>query len=105
MIKYFFQRMLMVTLRFTRTQSLHLSGDRKINTVFLNIRNKVRKMAKTRKRYNQEPHLTQNTTWESNKNTINITNKSQEVSPIPAGDHKAAMNRCESMRSKTQKHK
>ena len=27
------------------------------------------------------------------KNTINITNKSQEVSPFPAGDHKAAMNR------------
>ena len=29
----------------------------------------------------------------------NITNKSQEVSPFPAGDHKAAMNRRESMRS------
>ena len=27
--------------------------------------------------------LTQDTTWESNKNTINI-NKSQEVSPLPA---------------------
>ena len=26
-------------------------------------------------------------------NTINATNKSQEVSPFPAGDHKAAMNR------------
>ena len=58
MIKYFFQRMLMVTLRFTRTQSSHLSGDRKINTVFLNILNKVRKMAKIRKGYNQVPHLT-----------------------------------------------
>ena len=34
-------------------------------------------MAKIRKRYNQVPHLTQDTTWESNKNTINITNKSQ----------------------------
>ena len=34
-----------------------------------------------------------------NKNTINITNKSQEVSPFPAGDQKAAMNRLESMRN------
>ena len=39
---------------------------------------KVRKMAKIRKRYNQVPHLTQDTTWDSHKNTINITNKSQE---------------------------
>ena len=51
---------------------------------------KVRKMAKIRNWYNQVPHLTQDTTWESNTTTINITNKSQEVSPFPAGDHKAA---------------
>ena len=36
---------------------------------------------------------------ESNKSTINITTKSQEVSPFPEGDHKAAMNRRESMRN------
>ena len=59
--------------------------------------NKVSKMAKIRKRYNQVTHLTQDTTWESDKNTINITNKCQDASPFPAGDHKAAMNRCESM--------
>ena len=59
----------------------------------------VRKTTKIRKRYNQVPHLTQDTTWESNKNTINITNKSQEDSPFPAGDPKAAMNRRESMRN------
>ena len=57
--------------------------------------NEVRKTAKSRKRYNQVPYLTQDTTMESNKNTINITNKSQEVNPFPAGDHKAAMNRHE----------
>ena len=61
---------------------------------------KVRKTAKIRKRYNQVPHLIQDTTWESSKNTINITNKSQEVSPFPAGDHKAAMNRRERHTSK-----
>ena len=58
--------------------------------------------AKIRKRYNKIPHLTQDTTWESNKNTINITNKSQEVSPIRVGDYKAAMHRRESMTQKTQ---
>ena len=51
----------------------------------------IRKTSKVRKRFNQVPHLTQVTTWESNKNTVNITNKSQEVSPFPESDHKAAM--------------
>ena len=41
---------------------------------------KVRKEANIRKRYNQVPHLTQDTTWVSNTNTVNITNKSLEVS-------------------------
>ena len=58
---------------------------------------------KIRKRYNQVLHLTQDTTWESNKKSINITNKSQEVSPFRAGDHKAAMNRRESIRNKRHK--
>ena len=68
--------------------------------------NKVKKEAKIRKRYNQVPYLTQDTTWESYKNTINITNKSQEVNPFPAGDHKAAMDRRKSMRNtRHKKHK
>ena len=54
---------------------------------------------KDQEQYNQVPHLTQDTTWEGNKNTINITNTSQEVSPFPVGVHKAAMNRRESMRN------
>ena len=33
---------------------------------------KIRRTAKIRKRYNQVPDLTQDTTWESNRNTINI---------------------------------
>ena len=45
---------------------------------------KVRKTARIRNRL------------EGNKITINITNKSQEVSLFPSGDHKAAMNRRES---------
>ena len=31
--------------------------------------------------------------WESNKLTADTTNESQEVSPFPAGDHKAHINR------------
>ena len=58
-----------------------------------------RKTTKIRKRYTQEADMTQDTTWESYKITINITNKSQEVSPLLAGDQKAAMNRRESMRN------
>ena len=57
---------------------------------------KVRKAAKIRYQYNQVPHLTQNSTRESDKNT-NTTKKEQEVSPFPAGDYKAAMNRHKSM--------
>ena len=59
---------------------------------------KVRKPAKIRNRYNQVPHLTQDITWESDKNTIkHHKQESQEVSPFPEGDHKAAIDRCESM--------
>ena len=65
--------------------------------IYLPIR--LKRTAKIRKRCNQVPHLNQDTTWESYKNIINITNKSQEVSPFPAGDHKAVMNRRESMRN------
>ena len=66
----------------------------------------VRKTAKIRKRYNLVSHLTQDTTWEINKNTIYITNKSQDASPFPACDHKAAMNRRESMgTTRHKKHK
>ena len=56
---------------------------------------KVRKRAKTRNRYNQEPHLTQGTCTNGKMSTsqIEITNKRQEVSPFPAGDHKASTNR------------
>ena len=72
----------------------------------VSLGSKVRKAAKIRNRYNQVPHLTQVTTWESDKVQLNITNKSQEVSSFLAGDHKAAMNRRESMTNKRHnKHK
>ena len=40
---------------------------------------------------------TPDTGYHMRKTQLNITNKSQEVSPFPAGDHKAAINRRESM--------
>ena len=45
-------------------------------------------------RYNQVPHLTQDTIWENDKNTRkHHIQESQVVSPFPAVDHKAARNR------------
>ena len=59
---------------------------------------KVSKKAKIRNRYNQVPHLTQETSDESDKNTRkHHIQESQEASPFPAGDHNAAMNRQETM--------
>ena len=56
-----------------------------------------KKDGKDQDRYNQVPHLTQNTTWESDKNTNKHHKESQEISTFPAGEHKAAMKRHKSM--------
>ena len=48
---------------------------------------KVSKKAKTRNRYNQVPHLTQDPTWESDKNTRkHDIQEGQAFRPFPAGD-------------------
>ena len=49
----------------------------------------VRKRAKIRNRYNQAQHLTQDTNGKVTTSQLDITKESQEVSPFPAGDHKA----------------
>ena len=49
----------------------------------------VSKGAKIRNRYNQVPHLTQDINGKVTKLRLDITNERQEVSPFPAGDHKA----------------
>ena len=61
-------------------------------------RDKVRMGAKIRNRYNQVPHLTQDTKGKVTSSKLDTTNESQEVSPFPAGDHKAYINR------RTQRH-
>ena len=56
------------------------------------------KKAKIRNRYNQVPHLTRDTIWESDKTSRkHHTQENQEVSSFPAIDHKAARNRQDSM--------
>ena len=44
-------------------------------------------------RYNQVPHLTQDTNGKVTNLQLDTTNESQEVSPFPAADHKAHINR------------
>ena len=64
--------------------------------------------ANIRNRYNQVPHLTQDTNGKVTNSQLDTTNESQEVSPFPAGDHKAHINRRAQRHSKhktEQKHK
>ena len=56
--------------------------------------------AKNRNRYNQVPHLSQDTNGKVTNSQIDTTNESQEVSPSPAGDHKAHINRLAQRHSK-----
>ena len=61
----------------------------------------VSKGTKIRNRYNQVPGTTDpGYQWESNKLTVRHDNESQEVSPFPAGDHKAHINRLVQKHSK-----
>ena len=60
----------------------------------------VSKGAKIRNRYNQVPHLTQDTNGKVKNSQLDTTNESQEVSPFPVGDHKAHINRLAQRHSK-----
>ena len=53
----------------------------------------VSKDAKIRNRYNQVPHLTQDTNGKVTDSQLDTTNESQGVSPFHTGDHKAHINR------------
>ena len=57
------------------------------------IRAIVSKGAKIRNRYNQVLHLTQDTNGKVTNTQLDTKHESQEVSPFPAGDHKAHINR------------
>ena len=68
---------------------------------------KVSKGAKIRNRYNQVPHLTQDTNGKVTNSQLDTTDESQEVSLFQAGDNKAQINRCAQSdnKHKTEKHK
>ena len=51
---------------------------------------KVRQRAEIKNRYNQAPHLTQDTNGKVTTSQLGITNESQKVSPFPAGEHKVS---------------
>ena len=61
--------------------------------ITLFVISKVSKAAKIRNRYNQVPHLTQDTNGKVTNSQLDTTDKSQEVSPFQAGDHKTHINR------------
>ena len=82
--KVFYQQ---VTSRLQKTDTTALQRQTE------NTNNKVRSRAKIRNRCNQAPHLTQDTNEKVTTSQLDITNESQEVSPFPAGDHKASSNR------------
>ena len=70
--------------------------------------NKVSKSVKIRNRYNQVSHLTQDTNGKVTNSQLDTINESQEVSPFPAGDHNAHINRRAQRHSENkteQKHK
>ena len=84
--------------------------DKKLNKMVLVCSNdshhpwlqpiKVSKGAKIRNRYNQVPHLTQETNGKVTNSQRNTTNEGQEVSPFPAGDYKAITKRRSQRHSK-----
>ena len=79
-----------------------------LSALHIDTNDKVSKGAKIRIRYNQIPHLTQDTNGKVTNSQLDTTNESQEVSPFPAGDNKAYINRCAQRQSKhktEQKHK
>ena len=73
---------------------------REIKKIFFNyavLFGDPRNTTNIRNRFNQVPHLTQDTTWESDKNTMKHHKQGPRGQPFPSSDHKAAINRRESM--------
>ena len=61
-----------------------------LSGILLSVR--ISKGAKIKNRYNQVPHLTQDTSGDVTNSQLDTTNESQEVSPFPAGHHKGIAN-------------
>ena len=63
------------------------------SATFVTSDDEVSKGAKIMNRYNQVPHLNQDTNRKVTNSQLDTTNESQEVSPFTAGDHKTHINR------------
>ena len=92
----FFRKKLFSFLKSSRANSQGIAVLRKGDAVCIgNVDQanllKVSQGAKIRNRYNQVPHLTQDTNGKVTNSQLDTTNESQEVSLFPAGDHKAQM--------------
>ena len=70
-----------------------------VNIYSLNIKIRL-KVRMIRNRYNQVPHLTQDTNGKETNSQLDTTSESQEVSHFPAGGHKAHTNRRAQSQSK-----
>ena len=88
------------TLTFTLCLFKQRKNIKHNKTVFKNYQNsrfghlfKVSKGTKIRNRCNQVPHLTQDANGKVTNSQLDTTNEGQEVSPFPAGDHRATINR------------
>ena len=75
----------------TILEGLNMFND--TNSPLILMWGKVSKCAKIRNRYNQVPHLTQDTNGKVTNSQLDTTNERQEVSHFPAGGHKAQINR------------
>ena len=72
----------------------------KLSLISRDWSSKVSKGVKIRNRYNQVPHLTQDTNGKVTNSQLDTTNESQEVSPFPADDRKAHIKRRTQRQSK-----
>ena len=90
----------------TSQSTAPVASRRSVTCYPTTLLSKVSKGAKNRNRYNQVPHLTQDTNGKVTNSQLEHTNESQEVSLFPAGDHKAQINRRAQRHNKhkTEKH-
>ena len=96
------QQFMILQLRHTSfiTQSLkEIHSGRETGLIDTGPLLKVRNRAKIRNQYNQVPHLTQDTNRKVTNSQLDISNEGQEVSPFPAGDHKATKEKTDAHKS------
>ena len=63
-----------------------------LKMIRLHVLGKVSKGQRSGIKYNQVPHLTQDTNGKVTNSQLDTTNENQEVGPFLAGDHKAIEN-------------